>query len=283
MWLDSGEEESEDKEDDDDDDEFDNPRPEPGSLQALLDTIENERNEAYTEAFNAYVKEKSIVSGSEINRLRDDISKPFEKRADAAREETVKAGTMTADEAKSIKGVNEEDRKAKRKIKRNFQEKLNEIQRERNAAVHDALNKDGPRSMSTTERLARIAKAEKPFLEKMEKAKEAVVKYTRLTEEDVKSMVPNIVLDDDGQEIPSPAQLRKEAARLRKEAGEEAFVPPRMVTSEGFPVTKAGMKKCFEIRQEVDKRDPDMHAMYSKCSPSSLLLAWIATRGMRHG
>lgn len=78
--------------------------------------------------------------------------------------------------------------------------------------------------------------------------------------EDVKEMQPNIKLDENGKEIPKP----KSVAQLREEAEKAAFVPPRVVTDEGFPVSKAGMKKAFEIRQEVDMRDPDFHAMYSK-------------------
>ncbi|KUJ07634.1 uncharacterized protein LY89DRAFT_742862 [Mollisia scopiformis] len=99
----------------------------------------------------------------------------------------------------------------------------------------------------------------------MEKLKEVVVQHTLLTEEEVKAIVPNIELDDDGKEIPKPksaAELRKEAAQLKKKAEEDAFVAPRVVTEKGLPVTQAGMKRSFEIREEVDKRDPDMHEMY---------------------
>lgn len=107
--------------------EFDNPRPEPGSLQEQLDIIENEKNMAFTEAFNAYVKDKCLIYGKEINDIRDKIYAPFQKRADQAREAFVKAGLMTVDEAKAIQGFSEKDRKVKRRSKRGFQERLNDF------------------------------------------------------------------------------------------------------------------------------------------------------------
>lgn len=112
---------------------------------------------------------------------------------------------MTASEAGAVKGISDGDRKEKRKAKKNFQERLNQIQRERNAAVHEALNKGGPRVISVSEGRSRIAEGEKPFLEQMEKVREAAVEYTNLTKEEAKALVLNIVLDDDGKEIPSAA------------------------------------------------------------------------------
>lgn len=261
LWPNDDEEESEDEEDEEDDDiEFDDPRPEPGSLQEQLDIIENERNMAYTEAFNAYVKEKRCISSKEVDDLRKKICAPFKKRADQAREAFVKAGLMTVDEAKAIQGVSEEDRKVKRRSKRDFQERLNDFQRECNAAIDKALEKEKAGSITHTEAQARITKAEEKLSNKIKKAKEGVVQWasTRLKVEDAKDMQPNIKLDENGKEIPKP----KSVAQLREEAEKAAFVPPRVVTDEGLPVSKAGMKKAFEIRKEVDMRDPDLHAMY---------------------
>jgi hypothetical protein len=211
---------------------------------------------AVNEAVNARMN-NNIVSGSEMCHILDEKSKPFEKKAEEARKKFVKAKTMTAEEAKQTIGVDDATRKQNRKVRKNFQERLNEIQRERNKAVHEALNSDKKGCMSVAEGRARIAKAEKPFLKKMDKCREAAVKYTRLTMEEAKAIVPNIQLDDDGNEI-----IKKSATRAKKDAEKEAFVPPRVVTDEGFPVSKAGMEKFIEINQEVDKRDQDLHGMY---------------------
>ncbi|KUJ07633.1 uncharacterized protein LY89DRAFT_742861 [Mollisia scopiformis] len=145
MWPKSEEEEEEEEEEDDDSDDD---KAEVGPLQAILDGFENEREKAYSEAFDSFVKEKGIFSGGELIDLRKKVSAPFEKRADVAREEAVRSGRMKKDEAKAIKGISDKDRKEKRKNKRMLQDRLNEIQRERNTAVHEALNKGGPKAMT---------------------------------------------------------------------------------------------------------------------------------------
>jgi hypothetical protein len=251
MWP--GTKDDEEEEDEDDEDE-EGDKPEAGSLQDILNGVENERMRAVNEAVNARMN-NNIVSGSEICRIRDEKSKQFEKKAEEVREKFVKAETMTAEEAKATIGVADATRKQKRKVKKNFQARLNEIQRERNKAVHEALNSD--KGCTVAEGRARIAKAEKPFLKKMDECREAAVKYTRLTMEEAMAIVPNIELDDDGNEI-----IKRSAARAKKDAEKEAFVPPRVVTDEGFPVSKAGMEKFIEINQEVNKRDQDLHGMY---------------------
>jgi formyltetrahydrofolate synthetase len=110
--------------------------------------------------------------------------------------------------------------------------------------------------LTAAQKKARTAEAEKPFNEKMEKVREGAMKYAsvKLTLEEVNAIVPTVGFDDEGNEI-------KTAKQLAEEAKEAAFVPPRVVTEKGFPVSKAGMEKFIEINEEVDKHDPDMHDM----------------------
>lgn len=91
----------------------------------------------------------------------------------------------------------------------------------------------------------------------MEKKFEKDVEETRtffqrrhLTADETNAIVPEIEEDDvedDGKE---------------REEEDAKFVPPRVVADKGFPVTKAGLEKFFEINEEVDKRDQDAHDMY---------------------
>lgn len=261
MWPKEDEDEESEEEDEEDIKEYDDPRPEPGSLQDILDKIETEKYEAHSVAFKEYAKGRTAIGSEDLDLINKQVFPPFDKRVEEAREEAVKAGLMTATEANAIKGVCENDRKMKRKAKKRLQESLNFLQRKLNAAVEEALGKDKFRGLTAEEKDARIAKVTKPWLEKMDKSREWSTDRSKLTKEEAEAMMPNIVLGDEGNEISKP----KSAAQLKKEAEEEAFVAPRVVTNEGLPVTQAGMKKRAEICQEVDNRNPDFHDMYSKC------------------
>jgi hypothetical protein len=252
MWPTAQDEEEDDEEEDEEDD-----KPETGSLQYILDEIENEKCKAVNEAINSRLQ-NNFMTIAEIRLIQNDISKPFEKNAEETRQKFVKSKAMTEEEAKATVGVNDETRKKRRRVKRNVQNRMNEIQKEMSKAVHEALNFDKQACMSGTEARARIAKAEKPFLKKMEECRENAMKYTSLTMEELNAIVPNIELDDEGNEIPK----KKSEAQARKDAEKAAFVPPRVVTDEGFPVSKAGMEKFIEITEEVSKRDQDSHGMY---------------------
>ena len=256
MWPRSGE----DEEDEDDEDDEQDDKPEPGSLQDILNGLANEKAKACHEALNPpeeLINGCRMISGAEAGRRIDEASKPFNEKMDEARQKFVDAGKISQEEAKAILGVDDEDRKEKRRAKKRLQERLNEIQRERNKAVDEALNNDGVMRMNVGERRAKIAKAEKPFLEKTEKVREAVTKYSTLTAEEVNAIMPNIELDAEGKEI-----VKKSEAQAKKDAEMAAFVAPRVVTDKGFPASKAGMEKFIEINQEVEKRDQDMHGMY---------------------
>lgn len=264
MWPkeeEEDEEESEEDEDEDDIKEYDDPRPEPGSLQDILDKIETEKDEAHTIAYNAYAKGRTVMGSEDLDLINKKVFPPFDKRLEEARAEAVNAALMTASEANAIKGVCEKDRKRKRKVKKRLQESLNFLQRKLNAAVKEALNEDNSQDLTAEEEHARIAKAEKPWLKKMDKSREWSMDR-KFMKEETEAMMLNIVLDAEGNEIPKP----KSAAQLKKEAEEKAFVAPRMVTNEGLPITQTAMKKRAEICQEVDNRNPDFHDMYSKCS-----------------
>lgn len=254
QWPTSDDDEDEEEDDDEEDESED--KPEPGSLQEILNGIANEKEVAVSRALEL-VFSKSFVYGSELHDVKEKASKPFDKKMDEARKKFVEAKKMTEEEAKAIVGENDKERKQKIRVKRGIQEKLNEIQRKRNKAVHEAANGDGARSMTVSEKRARIAEVEKPFLEKMEKVREAAIKYSLLTAKEVNAIKHNVELDDEGNEI-----IKKSEAQLRKEAEAAAFVPPRAVTEKGFPVSKAAFQKFIEINQEIEKRDPDMHGMY---------------------
>ena len=115
--------------------------------------------------------------------------------------------------------------------------------------------------------MARIKPAKEPFLKKMAELKGAIVQSKRLTMEEAEQIIPENAdadLDKDGNEIPkkkSLSQANREAKEARKAAKAKAFVPPRFVTHEGFPVSKAGWEKCCEIGRAVEDRDPEMHDM----------------------
>jgi hypothetical protein len=256
MWPRSGE----DDEDEEDEDGEQDDKPEPGSLQEILNGLANEKAKACHEALNPpeeLINGCRLIYSSEARRRIDEASKPFDEKMDEARQKFVEAGKISEEEAKAIVGVNDEDRKEKRRAKKRLQEGLNRIQRERNKAVHEALNNGGGMCKIVGERRAKIAKAEKPFLEKMEKVREAVAKYSPLTAEEVKMITPNIELDDEGKEI-----IKKSEAQAKMDAEIAAFVAPRVVTDKGYPVSKAGMEKFIEINQEIEKRDQDMQGMY---------------------
>jgi hypothetical protein len=245
MWRkekrdDEDNEKQEDNEDEDDD------KPEPGSLQYILDGIETERVNAVNEAINARMKEKGYFASSDFPPIRDEVSVPFENRVEEARKKVVEAKTMTAEEAKAIIGVDDARRKEKSRVKKNLQNKMNEIQKERNKAVHEALNTDAKHGLTAEEAQARIAKAEKPFLERMEKSRGYMVEYGRLTREEADAIVPNPNLDDWERDLlkkKAAAEAKEAAKRAKKEAELAAFKAPRVVTDQGFPVSKAGMQK----------------------------------------
>jgi hypothetical protein len=136
---------------------------------------------------------------------------------------------------------------------------LDRLENERAIAVHEALNPphelvDGCRSMYVGEAQRRIAEASKPYEEKMDEARQKFVTAGTMTAEEAKTIVPKIRDDSKKSE--------KGGGKKDKDTEKGDFVPPRVVTDEGFPVTKAGMKRFFEINQEVDKRDQDMHGMH---------------------
>ncbi|KAH8817125.1 hypothetical protein F5884DRAFT_853552 [Xylogone sp. PMI_703] len=233
---------------------------EPGSLQDILNGIANERAEAVGEAINAKMAKACLISGSEINEIREQTEKPFLEKMDETRQKFVSEGKMTEEEAKAVTGRDDRTRRRRRRAKRNLQRAVNNIQREQNKAVRLALEGDGKRVIKAAREKKRVtAEASKPFEEKMAKLKETWVKYSDgLTEEEVIAIVPNI---PDGEEEDPEIEKQKEKERERRRKEEEA-VHPRVVTDEGFPVTKAGLEKFVKINEEMDKRDPDMHAMY---------------------
>ena len=119
--------------------------------------------------------------------------------------------------------------------------------------MHEALNPphelvNGCRFMEGGEARRRIAEASNPYEEKMDEARQKFVTAGKMTAEEAKAIVPK-TRDD-----------RKKKKDKNAEKGD--FVPPRVVTDKGFPVTKAGMERFLEINQEVDKRDQDTHGMY---------------------
>ncbi|RFU36323.1 hypothetical protein B7463_g116, partial [Scytalidium lignicola] len=252
MWP-SRDDEDDESDTDEDDDEED--KAVPGSLLDILNGLANEKAKAVHEALNPPHERAEgcrSISVEEIRRRVDETSKPFQEKMDEARQKFVTAGTMTAEEAKVTVGQDDETRKRKRKAKKGLQKALNKVQEERNKAVRLALDHDGTNTMAVEEEQRRIAEASKPFEEKMEKVRGTFVFGEMLTEEEAKAILPNIgdnVGDGDGE-------------KKDKDAEKEDSVPPRVVTDKGFPVTKAGLEKFFEINQEIDKRDQDAHDMY---------------------
>ena len=73
-------------------------QPEAGSLHETLNGIETERIKTADQAVNAHMREKGIVSSHEIREIIDKTSKPFEKKAEEARDNVVKKKSMTAEE-----------------------------------------------------------------------------------------------------------------------------------------------------------------------------------------
>ena len=129
---------------------------------------------------------------------------------------------------------------------------LDRLEKEKEKAVHEALNPphelvNGCRLIEGGEARRRIAEASNPYEEKMDEARQKFVTAGTMTAEEAKAIVPNI---------------RDDSKKKDKNAEKKVFVPPRVVTDKGFPVTKAGMERFLEINQEVDKRDQDTHGMY---------------------
>ncbi|RDL36218.1 Uncharacterized protein BP5553_06830 [Venustampulla echinocandica] len=229
-----------------------------GSLQDILDGLENERTKASNEALNPpheVAQGARLLSSGEIRSRVDEASAPYREKMDEARQKFVTAGTMTAEEAKLIVGYNDEMKKERRKAKKDLQNGLNGVQKEKNKAIHLALDHDAADTLTVEEEQRRITEASKPFEEKMDKIRGVFEQHRRLTAAETKAIVPNIGDDagDDG---------KNGDGKTDKDAEKEAFVPPRVATDKGFPITKAGIERFYEINEEVNKRDPDMHNMY---------------------
>src|SRR5271155_406508 len=88
MWPTAQDEEEDDEEEDEEDD-----KPETGSLQYILDEIENEKCKAVNEAINSRLQ-NNFMTIAEIRLIQDDISKPFEKNAEETRQKFVKSKAM---------------------------------------------------------------------------------------------------------------------------------------------------------------------------------------------
>jgi polyhydroxyalkanoate synthesis regulator phasin len=159
--------------------------------------------------------------------------------------------------------TNEDYEEEEEVIPRSLQDILDRLERESAKAVHEALNPpdelvNGCRMMTGGEARRRIAEASKPYQEKMDEARQKFVTAGTMTVEEAKAIVPNI-----GDHLEDSSKKSEEGGGKKyKEAEKGDFVPSRVVTDEGFPVTKAGMERFFEINQAVDKRDQDRHGMY---------------------
>ncbi|KAF4624087.1 hypothetical protein G7Y89_g14087 [Cudoniella acicularis] len=227
---------------DDDNDNGDDGDPEDedipaGSLQYILNELANECYKAVHEALNPPEELKDgcrIINMGEARQRIDEASKPYQEKMEEARKKFVAAGTITEEEAKAVVGQDDQRRKEKRKAKRELQNALNEVQKDMNKAVEEAV---------------------KPFQEKIKKIRDAFQEYRELTAEETMAIVPNIEDAANGGKTGEKGD--------GKNAGEKKdFVAPRVVTDEGYPVTRAGFNKFVEINQEVEKRDPDAHGMY---------------------
>ncbi|KIM95732.1 hypothetical protein OIDMADRAFT_148790 [Oidiodendron maius Zn] len=149
--------------------------------------------------------------------------------------------------------TDEVDKEEEEVIPGSLQGILDRLEKEKEKAVHEALNPphelvNGCRTIEGGEARRRIAEASNPYEEKMDEARHKFVTAGMMTAEEAKAIVPNI---------------RDDSKKKKDKNAEKAdFVPPRVVTDKGFPVTKAGMERFLEINQEVDKRDQDTQGMY---------------------
>jgi hypothetical protein len=224
----------------------------PGSLQDILDGLENEKAKAVHEALNPPRKrgEPSCITVGEARERIDEASKPYHEKMDEARQEFVATGKMTAEEATATVGQSEEKKKEKRKAKRDLQKVLNGLAEERSKDERSTLDHDGTDSATVL----------KVLEEEMDKIRGLFERAGKLTAEEAKAIVPNV---KDG--IEDATKITKEGegdGENHKDAGKKTSVPSRVVTEKDFPVTKVGMEHFIVLCMEVDKRDPDMHGMY---------------------
>lgn len=207
-------------------------------MQAILNGLENERAKAVHEALNPPDELNNgcrVVNVGEMRAKIEEASKPYREKMEEERQKLVKAGTMTAEEAKAIVGQDDETRKEKKQAKKNLQTLLNRVEKEKIKAIDLVRARGG---LSSTEKQRKVAEASR-----WTKSERREV----VTAEEARTYVPNIggEAEDDG-----------------KNKEKEVEEVPRTVTDKGFPVTKAGFEKMVEINKEVDKRDPDCHDMY---------------------
>ncbi|PQE03114.1 hypothetical protein CJF31_00002958 [Rutstroemia sp. NJR-2017a BVV2] len=215
----------------------------PGSLKEILDGIANVRFKAVTEALG----NKALCIG-EARRITDEASKPFLHTMDEARQKFVDEGKLTEEEAKAILGVDDYTKKENSEARRHLQKALNIIQRERNIAVQTLVHEkeqDGAKVLTKSELQQQITEVSKPFEGGWISA-ESIMRNTDLGQQKRWRTGWNDEKDKDED----------------KDTENDVAAPPRVVTDEGFPVTKLGGKKFAKIHEEVDKRDQDVHGMY---------------------
>ncbi|KUJ19718.1 uncharacterized protein LY89DRAFT_458520 [Mollisia scopiformis] len=229
---------------------------EPGSLQYILDGIENQRSAFIQELLNPL----RSISHEIYAPKKAQASEKYDPLVKEAREKFVEAGTMTAEEAEAIVGVDDGDKKQKRIAKQALQRVVNKAEKERLAAVELVLKGiEGNKAMLP--RVARefAAEASRPWLEKMEEARKYWMETTyparRLTTEEANAITPDLKAEEERE-----AKEHKKAEEARERRAK--IIVPRIVTDKGFPVTKAGIKRFREMNLEVDKRNPDLHDMY---------------------
>jgi hypothetical protein len=222
-----------------------------------LDGIANAKAKAVNEALM-----NKALTVEEGRRIMDETSKPFLQAMDEARQKFVDEGKLTEEEAKAILGVDDYTKKEKREARRHLQKAMNTIQRERNVAVQTLIHEkeqDGATVLTKAELHQQITEVSKPFEERMNKCKEFYEKHRPLTAEEVKAIIPTIgnAEEDGGRSGNDEEEKDKD-----RDTENNVAASPRVVTDEGFPVTKLGWEKFVEINEEVDKRDQDMHDMY---------------------
>lgn len=257
----------------------------PGSLQEILDGLEIERVKAVDEALNPpheLVNGIRSMSGEEGMRRIKEASAPYKEKMEEARQRFVTEGKMTAEEAKSVVGYDDEAKKARRKAKKHLQKAVNKVEIVKRKAM-DLVDIDGTRGMTLEEARGRlkeairdnkgdlfvkdcykhllkafakgrpsVAEASKVFEEKMNDARDWC---GSLTAEERKAVVPDV----EGEVDTNSKGSKKDE---EKDNGAEEELPSRVVTDKGFPITKAGFEKYVEITKEVLKRDQDAQGVY---------------------
>lgn len=217
--------------------------------------MEEEASKAANEALNP-PGHKGFWVSDEACRVIEEAKKPFIEKMEEARKKVVAEGKMTVEEANAIKGLTAEKRRAKRKAMKNLQKVLNREQMTRNKAVHEAIATKG---LTAKQKQAKVAEATKHYEDRLKEIREMHVKWAGLTAEETEAIVPNV-----GDDIENEEQLeeRDNAGKKDGDKDKDGEPVPRVVTDKGFPVTKEGLEKFFEINQELEKRDPDSHNMY---------------------